>query len=208
LRIGIGGVGLGVGRFFCDPRLEMLQGLAGDLVERGVRGLVAELQQKRQDVLTVGGAAHKASALVGEPGEQVGPHGVEGRHVAVVDEEGGAVPKRVRVGVRGVAHGGSPYVGQHRGALRAQRFVAVRVALRGGLHLPEAGGGAVGDLAHAPAVRVGQATSILAALLDQGVLGVEQFAGGAGGMGGLEAVEATHTEQRGRWRAKKQFLRS
>jgi hypothetical protein len=117
--------------------------------------------------------------------------------VAVVDQKRCVVPERVRVVQGRIADGRPADVGEKGRALQAERLFPVAVAFRSGVDLTDTVGRSAGEAGHAPAVRVREAARVLLALVEQVVLGIQQFAGGTGGMGGLQGVEAAHGKRGG-----------
>jgi len=143
-------------------------------------------------VLTVGGALDSPTAFLREPVEEPRPHRVERRDVAVVNQKRVLVAEGGCVFVARIADGGAADVGQQGIPFQTKGGLAVLFAARRGLHLPKAPGTAPIETPHFPSVRIRQAAGIATALVDERILGVEQFALGAGGVGGLEDVEAAH----------------
>jgi hypothetical protein len=166
--------------------------LAGDGVEGRVGLFVSQLEEENEDMFTVCGPADGHASVVAEPVEKVGPYPIKSGDVSVVDKQGRPVPKRMRVVVIGIAHRGASDVGQDGRAFRIESPLAVYGTFGRGRHLPEAARGAVGHVSQAPPMWIGEAAGVLAALVDEGILSVQQFAGRARGMGGLEPIESTH----------------
>jgi hypothetical protein len=109
-----------------------------------------------------------------------------------MDEQGLTVPERVRVGVLRLPDRRTANVGKNGRPFRLEYFFAVLGTVGRGLDLPKTGRGVVAHPAHAPAVGIGEAACILAALLNEGVLSIEQFTGRTRGVRGLQSIQSTH----------------
>lgn len=143
-------------------------------------------------MLAVGGTPDRSPIIVRQSVQQLRPDVLEGGDVAVMNEKRGAPAKRVSVFVGRLPDSCPSDMSEKRGPFRAEGLFTIRIAFVSGLYLPDAVGASVHEACQAPSVRIRKAPRIRLALIQQGILRIEEFAGRTRRIRGLEGIEAAH----------------